>query len=159
MEFMIKPIGFENQQVVIKGPGFFHGPRLYVNGAEAKKGPRRFQYILRRDDGFKIIAEVSPVFLDPVPKVIIDEEVIRLAEPLNAFQWIWSGLPILLMFVGGFIGGFLGAVAFWFNTRIFRSKDVGSFEKFILTGAVSIIVAMGWFIVLFLIASYAAGDF
>jgi hypothetical protein len=159
MEFLIKPVGFENQQLIIKGPGFLMGPSLYVDGVKPNKGPKRFQYVLRRDDGFKVIAEVRPVFLDPIPKVIIDEEVISLAEPLNIFQWIWSGLPILLVFVGGMIGGFLGGSAFWFNTRIFRSKEVSEFEKYILTGAVTVIVGLGWFIALFLLGSFFAGDF
>jgi hypothetical protein len=99
-----------------------------------------------------VIAEVSPVFLDPVPRLVIDGQKILLAKPLNFFQWVWSGIPILLMFIGGMIGGFIGATAFWINTRIFRSNEIGEVEKFVLTGAVTVIVTLVWFIVLYLLA-------
>ncbi len=159
MEFLLHLTGFESQQVIAVGPGFLSRPKLLVNGKEAQRTRKRFEYVLRDNQGHKYFIEVRPIFLDPVPKVVIDGEEIFLEEKLTAIQWIWSGLPILLMFIGGAIGGFLGATAFWINTRIFRSADIGNFEKYLLTGAVTLILGLGWALMLFLIAAFAAGDF
>ena len=52
------------------------------------------------------------------------------------YEWVWSGLPILLIVLGARGGAFAGVVAFGVNTQIFRSARSTAL-KFILTGAVS----------------------
>ena len=47
-------------------------------------------------------------------------------------------MPILLLFVGGFVGGVIGAFALWMNLKVFRS-DIHPLEKYILSGSISLI--------------------
>jgi len=158
MKFPLELEGFEGQSIIVEGPGFVRHPRILINGKQAPKGPKRFSCVMKRNDGFKILVEIRPIFLDPVPRIFVENEEIKLAKPLNAFQWIWSGIPILLIFVGGIVGGFLGAAAFWFNARIFRSNEIGSVEKYFLTGAVTVIVGFIWAMVLLFLGSFFMGD-
>lgn len=139
--------GFENHDVEVKPSGFAHGPRLLLNGNPAPRGPKRHQYVLTLPSGSKSVVQLKPSLLDPVPKVMVDGEQIEIVEPLAVFQLIWSGLPLLLLFIGGAIGGLIGGGAYWTNLLVFRS-EMRSAEKYILTALIS-----GIAVVLFLIAS------
>lgn len=90
------------------------------------------------NNAFKVVVQLKQSFFDPVPKLIVDGQSLQLAKPLNALQWIWSAIPIVLVFIGGAIGGGIGAGGFWINMRVFRS-EMGAFEKYVLTGMISAI--------------------
>ena len=122
----------------VEPAGWFRPARLLFNGQLAPKGPKRSQYLIAGEDGINRLVQLKQVFIDPVPKVLLDGEVIQLVEPLSIFQWIWSALPIILIFFGGAIGGGIGGAAFWINTRIFRS-EMSITEQYILVGLVSAI--------------------
>ena len=76
-----------------------------------QKGAKRGEYLIQRDDGSEAIAKLKYRFLDPVPNVVVDEAEIKVVEPLQWYQWLWAGLPILLVFGGGALGGALGFLA------------------------------------------------
>jgi hypothetical protein len=116
-----------------------------MDGQPAPKGPKRNQYLITRDDGNKQLVKLKQVLIDPVPQVILDGEVIELVEPLSVLQWIWSAIPILLVFFGGAIGGGIGGATFWINTRIFRS-EMSSVEQYILVGLASAIAVFVYLI-------------
>jgi hypothetical protein len=120
----------------VEPSGWFSPARLFIDGRPAPKGPKRNRYLITRDDGIQVLLQLKQVFIDPVPQVLLDGEVIQLVEPLSVFQWIWSAIPIVLVFLGGAIGGGIGGAAFWINTRIFRS-EMNIAEQTILTGLVS----------------------
>jgi hypothetical protein len=130
--------GHTGQVLEVETAGWFSGPKLLLDGQQAPKGPKRNQYLLPREGGFKQLVQLKQVFIDPVPQIIVDDEVIQLIQPLSLVQWIWSGLPIILIFMGGAIGGAVGGAAFWVNTRIFRS-DMSTTERYILVGLTSAI--------------------
>jgi hypothetical protein len=130
--------GFTGQVLEVETAGWFSGPKLLLDGQLAPKGPKRNQYLLPREGGLKQLVQLKQVFIDPVPQVIVEDEVIQLVQPLSLVQWIWSALPIILIFMGGAIGGAVGGAAFWINTRIFRS-EMGSVEQYILVGLTSTI--------------------
>jgi hypothetical protein len=100
----------------------------------------------------EVPAKFKGVLLDPVPQVVIDGQVIRVVEPLRWYQWIWAGLPILLIFGGGAIGGALGFLATSVNTRIFRSEMDG----FAQYGLVAI-TSFGAVVVYFILAGILIG--
>jgi hypothetical protein len=125
--------GFEGRQLFVDTPGWFGGPRLTIDGKQAPRGPKRNYYLLQRNDGIEQTVQLRQVFIDPIPQVIVAGKVIQLAEPLSLLQWIWSGLPLILLFLGGAIGGGIGGATFWVNTRIFRS-EMSPIEQFILAG-------------------------
>ena len=99
--------GFEKQTVEVQPPGFVSSAKLYINGLEAPKGPKRGQMLLRRDDGREVMAKWKVVFLD-VPKLEVDGVVYHVVKPLKWYQWIWGGWPVTLIFVGGLLGGLCG---------------------------------------------------
>jgi hypothetical protein len=131
MRIPLRLEGFEDHHLAIETAGFFRGARILIDDQAPPRGQRPNHYVLRRSDGFKIVAELRQSFLDPVPRLLVDGRPITLAEPLPPIQWLWSGLPVALMFVGGALGGAIGVAAFWTNLRVFRSEFSGP-EKYIL---------------------------
>ena len=139
--------GFEHDDIEVQPSGFVRGPRLFLNGQPAPKGPKRNQYVLTRRDGTRTVVHLKPKLVDTIPKVIVNAEEIEIAEPLSPVRLVWSALPLILIFIGGAIGGLLGGAAAWTNVRVFRS-EMSTVEKYVLTALTS-----GIAIVLFFIAS------
>ncbi|MFZ2358493.1 MAG: hypothetical protein WA040_04045 [Anaerolineae bacterium] len=139
MNYPINIDGFEGQTLEMKPSGMFAGPHLLVNGQPAAKGPKRGQMLLRRTDGSEAIATWKPQFMGlDVPRLDVDGKQINVVEPLKWYVWVWSGLPILLVFIGGALGVLAGIVAFGINTQIFRSSRSTGL-KFVLTAIVSVL--------------------
>ncbi|MCX6029569.1 MAG: hypothetical protein NT169_09750 [Chloroflexi bacterium] len=147
MDYPIKLEGFEAQQLTVKPAGWVTGPKLLINGQPAPKGPKRNQLLLQRDDGTEAVAELrnSALGLDPVPQLIVDGKPIHLAMLLKWYQWIWGGLPTVLVFVGGALGALCGLVAFGINARTFRSQRTNVI-KYGITAGVSILAVIVYFI-------------
>jgi hypothetical protein len=60
-----------------------------------------------------------------VPQVLWAGQTINLEKPLAWYQWLWGGVPLLLLFVGGAIGGIVGGIAVTLNVRVLRSGMSG----------------------------------
>lgn len=136
MKIPIELVGFEGQDLTLETAGMFKRARIIINDKPAAKGSKRDQFVINDNNGFKVVVQLQQSFFDPVPKLVVDGQSIKLAKPLNTLQWIWSAIPIVLVFVGGAIGGAIGAGAFWINLRVFRS-EMGALEKYVLTGMIS----------------------
>ncbi len=143
--------GFENQKIEVKPPGFASSAKLLVNGQEAVKGKKRGEMLLQRDDGTQVVAKWKGQFLD-VPKLVVDGVAIDVVEPLKWYQWIWGGLPILLLFVGGLLGGICGAIAFSINIKIFRADDIHIMLQYILTAVISFFALIIYVVLAILVA-------
>jgi hypothetical protein len=79
--------------------------------------------LLQRNDGRQIVAKWKPRLLGlDVPQLIVDDKVIDIVEPLKWYQWVWVGLPILLVFIGGALGGLIGAIGAIINAKVFRTE-------------------------------------
>lgn len=76
-------------------------------------------------------------YLDPIPKVKVGDETVELASPLKWYEYVWIGIPIVLVFSGGAIGGLVGAMGATASGRVFRSGR-GSFAKYGLSAAISL---------------------
>jgi hypothetical protein len=138
MQISVPIEGFYDGQVILETAGFFSGAKLLVNGQPAPKGPKRGQLLLKRDDGGEVVAKLKSMFLDPVPQIVInDNQVIKLAEPLKWYQWVWAGLPVLLVVSGGLIGALVGLVAANFSIRIFRA-EMGTAAQYISVAGISL---------------------
>ncbi|MBI5564917.1 MAG: hypothetical protein HY870_08485 [Chloroflexi bacterium] len=139
MQIPVNAPGFENREPVLEISGFWSRPRLIIDGLPAPKGSKRGQFILRRNDGVEVVARfVNANFLDPIPHVVIDERPFVVAEPMKWYQWLWVGLPVLLVFIGGALGGLIGGAAAGLNGRVFRSTRQG-IVKYVSTGIISAI--------------------
>ena len=71
------------------------------------------------------------------------------------YEYIWIGLPILLVFTGGDLGALVGVVATYASARIFRS-DRGALAKYGITALISV-VALIAFVILAVIAQQMIG--
>jgi hypothetical protein len=146
MNHPIKLPGFESQTIEVQPAGFLSGPQLLVNGQPAPKGPQRGQLLLRRNDGREVIATWKPQALGfDLPQLVVDGQNIQIVEPLKITEWIWGGLPVFLIFIGGFLGALAGVIAFTINIRVFRS-DMNILLKFLLTGVISALAVVVYFI-------------
>jgi hypothetical protein len=147
MNYSIQIDGFEGQTIEVKSPSMFAGPKLLVNGQPTSKGPKRNQMVLRRNDGKEIIASWKPRILGlDMPQLFVDGKIINVVAPLVWYEWIWSGISILLVFSGGLIGGMIGGLSFSINTQIFRSS-LSTVAKYFATAGVSIMAVIIYFIV------------
>ncbi len=152
MNYPIKLEGFEGQNIEVQPAGTFSGYKLLVNGQPAPQGPRRGQMLLRRSDGTQAIAAWKAQLLGfDVPQLVVDGKPIALEEPLKWYEGVWSGWPVLLLFVGGALGAVAGIIAFSVNTKIFRSS-LGVVEKYVLTGGISVLAVMIYLIIAMLLA-------
>lgn len=136
MQHLLNLPGFEGRQLVLEEAGWLSGAKLLLDGRAAPKGAKRGEYLLRRNDGRDAVAQLKGVFLDPVPYLLLEGRTIRVAEPLQWYQWVWAGMPLVLVAAGGCIGGVCGALAVGLNVRIFRMK-MNPVLQFLLTGAIS----------------------
>ena len=125
MRYQVNLEGISKHRIEVETPGALRGPRVLTDGQPAPKGKKRGQYLLRCDDGRESVAELKGFFLDPVPQVLWAGKKITLAEPLKWYQWIWSAVPIVLVFLGGAIGGAIGFVGTTLNVQILRSDMNG----------------------------------
>jgi hypothetical protein len=134
----VKIDGFEGQNIQVQ-TSFWTGPKLLVNGAPAPQGRSRSDMLLRRNDGSQVNAMWKPKLMGlDVPQLIVDGRVVDVVEPLMWYQWLWAGLPIVLVFMGGALGGLTGAVAFSISTRVFR-MDQNGWLKYALVGLISLL--------------------
>ena len=145
---MLHPVsvkGFEDRQLAIKSAGLLliPGPKLMIDGKFAPKGSKSGQYLLHRNDGTEIVAQLRYLLLgfDPIPQLIIGDQIIKVVEPLKWYQWIWSALSFLLLFFGGAVGGLCGGIAFTVNIRIFHS-NMSNLAKYAMSAIVSIVAVI-----------------
>jgi hypothetical protein len=135
MEIAVNHEKLHGRRITVKTSGFFRGPRLLSNGnpIEGKRGT----YALRDIHGKEVMVKMKGNFLDPIPKLEIDGEAFPLDRPLAWYQYVWMGLPIILVFVGGALGAVVGISATYSSARIFRSERT-SFSKYLISGLISV---------------------
>jgi Zn-dependent protease len=153
MRIEIKHPAFKAQRLSVETASIFTGPKLKLNGTVAKRSGR--SYLVISDTGQEVAVKVLYNFLDPIPKVKIGEETIELAKPLKWYEYMWIGIPMLLVFAGGALGGFVGAGSTVVNGRIFRS-DRGALSKYALA-AVTTVAGTALFFVIAVAIQIAIG--
>lgn len=145
MRYDVNLENFEGQNIEVDS-SFFSGVKLLINGEPAPKGEKRGEFVLQSNDGRQVTAAWKPQALGmDIPQLVIDGKVINLVEPLKWYQWAWGGWIGLLVFIGGMLGGLVGFLAFVINAKIFR-MDVPGALKYLLTGAVSILALVTYFV-------------
>src|SRR5262252_687638 len=147
MRFPISRSGFEGQDLAVETAGLFRGPRVLHNGNPVERRKGRFP--VRSNSGQEVLIQLKSNFVDPIPKVIFGDQTIVLARPLTWYEYVWIGLPILLVINGGALGPLVGLTAAYSSARIFRSGR-GTFAKYALTGLISVLA-----VVVFVIAVVA----
>jgi Zn-dependent protease len=144
MRIQIKHPGFKTQHLSVETASFLAGPKLLLDGVVVKRKGRSYQ--VASDRGQEVAVKVIYNFLDPIPKLKIDDEMIELAKPLQWYEYVWIGIPMLLVFAGGALGGFVGAGSTVVNGRIFRS-DRGAVSKYALAAVTTFAGAAVFFVI------------
>jgi hypothetical protein len=144
MDYQIDNIpGFEGRKIVLRPAGVFTGVTLFVDGEQVKAKWGKFT--LRRNDGTETQAFIKSNFIDPIPQLMVDGKVYSAVKPLAWYELVWSGIPLLLLFLGGFLGAMCGFIAAYSNSRIFR-MDLHPAVKYLITGLVSVVAVIAYFI-------------
>ena len=144
MDIPVTLPGMEGQNLALRLAGTFTGAKLTLNGEPVAKENGFFQ--VRSNAGYTLAVKFKSRFLDPIPNLVVGGQTIEVAPPLAWYQYVWMGLPILLVFAGGAIGGFCGGMAAAISSRIFRS-DRSDGVKYALTGLVSTAAFVVYFVV------------
>jgi hypothetical protein len=144
MQIEIKHPAFKAQRLSVETASFLTGPKLLLDGVVVKRNGR--SYLVASDTGQEVPVKVIYNFLDPIPKVKIGEETIELAKPLQWYEYVWIGIPMLLVFAGGALGGFVGVGSTVVNGRIFRS-DRGPLSKYALAAATTVAGTAVFFVI------------
>ena len=146
MPYPLQLKGFEGQTLEVQPAGILTGPRLLVNGQPAAKGPRYGLMLLRRSDGREVVAAWRPqLFGLDVPQLLIEGQRINVVEPLKWYVWLWCGLPVLMVFMGGALGALAGFIGFGVSTKIFRTSLSGP-AKFGLSLLMSLLAVVVYFV-------------
>jgi len=142
MQYPVKIEGFEGHTLAVTSDELISNPILLIDGQPAPKGEKRGEFLVYRNNGSKGIVQLTSASmgLDPVPHLFIDGKVIQIMPPLDRFEWVWSGIPMILFFVGGLLGTLCGILAFAFNVRVFRTQR-SSVQKLLLTALISLVSA------------------
>jgi hypothetical protein len=148
MDIPIDDAAFLGRGLAVRPGGWLHGPRVIIDGAPVK-GRWRWgawrPFVVRNNSGSDVEIELKSNHVDPIPKVRIGRREIELARPLVWYEYVWSGLPILMAYHGGAIGAVCGFAALRQSAAIFRSED-GMGKKFLFSGLVSIAAVVAYVI-------------
>jgi hypothetical protein len=138
MQYSLNLAGFEGQQFVLETRGLWRRARLLQNGLPVPPGPRRGTFELLGNDGRVVLARFKPrgFGFDPVPGVEVGGTVVAPVAALTWYQWLWLGLPLLLILEGGGLGALVGALAVGLSVRVFRSNRRMA-ARYGLTAAIS----------------------
>ena len=142
MDIPVEHPELKNHKLVVRPSGFFAQTKVMIDDKEVKG--KRGRYIFRNNEGKEITMKLKGG-LDPIPTLEIEGQTVRLVEPFKWYQYVWMGLPVLLIFHGGAIGGAIGATAFFVNANIFR-QDKSTLMKYGLAAAVSLSAALAWLV-------------
>jgi hypothetical protein len=144
MRIEVKHAAFKTRRLEVETASFFSGPKLFLNDVLQKR--KATQYTIASDSGQELPVKVIYNFLDPIPKLKIGDGTLVLAKPLKWYEYIWIGIPMLLVFAGGALGGFVGAGSTVINGRIFRS-DRSSGAKYGLAAVTTVAGTVTFFVI------------
>ena len=134
---------FQSQRLSVEPASGFVGPKILLNGVAVTRSKGR--YPVMSDSGAEVLVKMKYNLVDPIPTLMIDDQPVKLAEPLQWYEYGWGGLPLLLMFIGGALGGLVGGYATVANGRIFRS-DRSTAAKYGLSGVLTVSAIVVFFV-------------
>ncbi|MDC1106097.1 hypothetical protein OAT16_05285 [Prolixibacteraceae bacterium] len=146
MEYKINLPEMENADLKLTVP-FWGKARIFLNDREIEKDNGVYKIFY---GGNEASVTLKANFLDPVPTLLVNDKSLSLVEPIKWYEYVWSALPVILIFQGGFMGALLGITTFRFNTNVFRA-DKSVFMKYLLTLGLNLLCGIAFFaIVLFI---------
>ena len=154
MDIPIEVAQFDGRGLTVRTGSLFKGASVLIDGKVAPH--KKSRYTVTDNSGRAIEVELKTRFLDPMPRLVIDGQMIELARPLVWYEYAWMGLPLLMVFLGGCLGAIGGIFAAHVNSHIFRS-DMSAPARYALTGLVSFGM-FGVFMIFAVIIQLAIGE-
>ena len=148
MRLPINHPDFVGQGLSVETGSLVRGPRLLRDGVPLSGVRGRYKVQTNRGAEAELLLR-NPLFFDPVPRLRYGSETIHLARPLAWYEYLWIGLPLLLIFIGGFFGAISGMIATYFSARLLRSSQP-AIVRYALSGGVSLVA-----VVVFLVLAIA----
>ena len=145
LEFPVDPPGFENRKMCVR-LSYWVPPKIYLDGKllhPVKKGflGRVRDYTAVSNFGKEVPIRLKRRALDQIPALEIGGQPFLIARALNAWEYVWMGLPALLMVLGGLIAPLLGGAALFSNSILMRR--VGHWiPRYVLTGVTTVMACV-----------------
>jgi hypothetical protein len=133
MKIEVEHPAFKTERLAVETAGLFSSPQLLVNGSVVKKD--KGQYSIPSDSGEEISIILKHNFFDPVPKIKIGNELIKLARSFSWFEYLWFIFLFFSLANIPPVGGLVGAIGAVVSARVFRS-NCSTLKKFGLTALV-----------------------
>lgn len=145
MDIPISVEGFEGRKLMVRTHLWF-GPKPYLDDQplQRMKGSiftKKRAYPATDNSGARVEIGIISRFFDPIPNIEIKGKVYELAPPFKWYQYLWMGIPVPMVMVGGAIGGALAAAAMYLSAVILRSRHTKA-VKYALSGVISAIAIM-----------------
>ncbi len=135
MEYIINLPEIDKNELKLVVPNFFGKTKLYLNNVEVAKINNR--YSINNGQDKPVVITLKNNYFDPIPTISVNDNLIQVAKPIKWYEYIWMGLPILLVLQGGLLGALIGLFALRLNISIFRN-DKSAFFKYLTTLGVSL---------------------
>lgn len=139
MDIPLKIEPLKNENIVLRTTNLTKGLHLVKDGKPLKR-KRIFTYEYKDSSGNPMIIKLKSNFVDPIPKIIVNDKKYKIAPDLKWYEYAWIGLPVVLILQGGAIGGIIGGSFVCINGHIFRKK-IKPLSKYALTGFLTILAA------------------
>ncbi len=136
LDFNLNIPGLEDKNLLIRG-SYWKGPQLIVDGTLIKPAKKKQFNRIRiynfedvRGTAKEII--IKTAFLDAIPAVYVDGNRIEFERQLSWYEYVWIGIPVILLFEGGALGMIIGGIATFENSILFR-KIRNVFLRYFIT--------------------------
>jgi hypothetical protein len=153
VDIAIETPEFLGRGLAVRTASWLRGPRVVIDG-EPVKG-HRGRFLVRDNRGQEVTIRLISNHIDPIPKVTVGDRSISLARPLEWYEYVWSGLPILMALHGGALGAVCGFVALQKSTAVFRGEGSKA-RKFLVTGLLSLAAVIAYFVLAYFFLSLLA---
>lgn len=119
MELQVTHPGFKHQRLSVRTADSVTSPALLLNGTVIMR--THSECTLIDDFGDVVSVQFSPELTGHLPTLKLDGESITLIRSLTWDEYVWSGLPLLLVFVGSALGAVIGYFGALINIKIMRT--------------------------------------
>lgn len=124
------------KQIAVRPATWLRGPQLLVDG-HPQKGTRGIFHV-PDSAGNDVTIRLASNWIDPIPRVTVNGRPLVLARSLEWYEYLWIGLPVLMVFTGGLLGALIGVAAVRESATVFRTNNSKA-VKFLVTGLVTFV--------------------
>jgi hypothetical protein len=152
MDIRVSHPQFAKQELVVRTGGLLRSAKLLLTGTVLK--PVKGVYKIKNDAGNEVDMKLGISWIDAVPPLTIDGVKFRLARPFSWYEWVWIGLPAVLIPIGGFLGALIGIYACYSSSRVVRGSG-SAVMRYGISGLISIFAGVSFLVMSSLVHTLA----